>query len=142
MHTPLWNERYPTGCQPTAADIAAFVGTPLWTQFCGALEDAYQISPTIQYSCCTMAPGWNIKYKKRGKALCTLYPDAGKFSCLLMIPDSKQNEAERLLETAAPALRKQYGSLKSSMGGRWPMVEMTDEKTVQDVLALIALKLA
>ncbi|MDY3619279.1 DUF3788 family protein [Agathobaculum sp.] len=141
MVEPLWKDRYPADRPPTAEEIAACVQSPLWRRFCTEIEETYGISPKTEFSKCTMAPGWNVKYKKRGKALCTLYPDAGKFSCLLMVPDAKQNEAELLMQTAAPALRDQYFSQKSTMGGRWPMVDMTDEKTMQDVLALIALKM-
>ncbi len=28
----------------------------------------------LEYSKCSLKPGWNVKYKKSGKALCALYP--------------------------------------------------------------------
>ncbi|KAB2952754.1 DUF3788 family protein [Heliorestis acidaminivorans] len=36
------------------------------------MEEAYQAKPHITYSKCSAQPGWNVKYKKSGKSLCTL----------------------------------------------------------------------
>ena len=59
--------------------IAAAVGSSLWQRTCIFLQSSYGSVPLIQYSGCSAAPGWNVKYRKGGKALCTLYPDDSFF---------------------------------------------------------------
>ena len=66
-----WKTRYPIDRQPSLEEIAAAVATPLWGKFLIHLEETYRVTPKVEYSKCAMAPGWNVKYKKSGKALCT-----------------------------------------------------------------------
>ena len=79
---------WPQNRKPSPDDIAEFVDNPLWKALCSWLESGYRTVPRIEYSRCGMAPGWNVKYKKGGRALCTLYPAAGSLngSRWLMIP--------------------------------------------------------
>ena len=87
-----------------------------------------------------MAPGWNVKYKKSGKALCTLYPVEGSFSCMVVIGDKKQNEAELLLPSLDPYVQQLYQNTKSGMGGRWLMVDVTTPAILASLERLIALR--
>ena len=102
-----WKTRYPIDRQPSLEEIAAAVATPLWGKFLIHLEETYRVTPKVEYSKCAMAPGWNVKYKKSGKALCTLYPVEGAFSCMVVIGDKKQNEAELLLPSLDPYVLRQ-----------------------------------
>ena len=81
-----WNTLWPQDRKPTPGDIAEFVDNPLWKTLCSWLESGYRTVPRIEYSRCGMAPGWNVKYTKGGRALCTLYPAAGSFTCLVSRP--------------------------------------------------------
>ena len=85
---------------PHPDDIAEFVDNPLWKALCSWLESGYRTVPRIEYSRCGMAPGWNVKYKKGGRALCTLYPAAGSFTCLVCIGQREAMAAEALLPSA------------------------------------------
>ena len=49
--------------QPTAGELA-LAGGPLWRRLCEELGERYWIQPKIEYSGCSMAPGWNVKYRK------------------------------------------------------------------------------
>ncbi|MDO4271318.1 MAG: DUF3788 domain-containing protein [Eubacteriales bacterium] len=135
-----WQERFPQTAMPSPEEIRETVGDPLWDALCGEIEARWKVKPKYEYSRCAMIPGWNVKYKKRGKALATLYPDIGGFGCLLALPDAKQNEAEFALACCQPALAEQYRSAKSVMGCRWLMLERVDEPAVHDILTLIACK--
>jgi len=74
--------------QPTESEIRDFVGTDLFNELDNYLRDNYKINPKLAYSNCAMDNnvwrGWNIKYKKSGKSLCTIYPQQGYF--LVLIP--------------------------------------------------------
>lgn len=74
--------------QPTEAEIKDFVGTALFSDLDNHLRDNYKVKPKLAYSGCAMDNnvwrGWNIKYQKSGKSLCTIYPQQGYF--LVLVP--------------------------------------------------------
>ena len=135
-----WAERYKKDEQPSPADIAAFIENPLWRRLCDDLEAAYDIAPCIAYSTCSGAPGWNVKYKKSGRALCTLYPDDGSFTALVTVGRKEATEAELLLGTFSPYLQELYARVKPFNGARWLMIRVADEEILSDVKRLIALR--
>ena len=85
-------------------------------------------------------PRVECKVQKRGKALCTLYPVEGAFSCMVVIGDKKQNEAELLLPALDPYVQQLYQNAKSGMGGRWLMVDVATPAILASLQQLIALR--
>ncbi len=135
-----WAERYTRDDQPSLNDIAAFIANPLWGELCTYLESSYGVLPRIEYSTCSGAPGWNVKYKKSGRALCTLYPDAGSFIALVTVGRKEVTEAELLLTTFSPYVQALYARVKTFNGAAWLMIHVTDEEVLSDVKRLIALR--
>lgn len=80
-----WHELFPKTRQPEPSEIEAYIESPLWAEFCGWLQAAYAAGPLIQYSVCSGAPGWNVKFRKGSRAICTNYPRRGYFTCLVCI---------------------------------------------------------
>lgn len=74
--------------QPSESEIKDFVGTELFIDLGNYLREGYKIKPKLAYSSCSMNNnvwrGWNIKYQKSGKSLCTIYPQQGYF--LVLVP--------------------------------------------------------
>jgi hypothetical protein len=74
--------------EPTEAEIKDFIGTEYFSDLDSHLRDNYSIKPKLAYSSCAMDNniwrGWNIKYQKSGKSLCTNYPQKGCF--LVLVP--------------------------------------------------------
>lgn len=137
-----WNRTYPFNITPTAVQITAFIGSPLWDNLCSAVEARYGVSPKIEHSRCGMAPGWNVKYRKGGKSICTLYPNDGFFSCMVVIPSTLEPEAELLLQDCARYTRELYRNTRTAMGGRWLFIDVTDADILRDTLRLIDLRLS
>lgn len=135
-----WNERYPKEIKPELTDIDAFVASPLWQQFCAQVEQTYGVKPVTEHSRCSGAPGWNVKYKKGGRSLCTLYPAGGYFTCLVAIGGGAAQEAELALNTFAAYTRELYQNATPLNGSRWLMVDVRDEHILADALALIAMR--
>jgi hypothetical protein len=73
--------------QPNESEIRDFVGTKLFTDLDSHLRDSCNVKPKLAYSNCAMDNniwrGWNIKYQKSGKSLCTIYPQKGYFLALV-----------------------------------------------------------
>ena len=74
--------------QPTESEIKGFIGIEQFTDLHNHLCESYKINPKIAYSNCAMDNniwrGWNIKYQKSSKSLCTIYPQQGYF--LVSVP--------------------------------------------------------
>ena len=106
------------------------------------IDESYGAKPRIEYSRCGGAPGWNVKYKARGRALCTVYPRDGFFICMVSVGSKEKDEAEALLATADPYVRALYERSADSSMGRWLMMEVTSEDILRDAEALMLLRAA
>ena len=135
-----WNELYPKGSQPNLTIVSDYISNPLWTQLCNHVESTYGVLPTMDHSICSAAPGWNLKYKKSGRALCTLYPSKGFFTCLISIGSKEAMQAELALSTCTDYLQNLYWSAKPFNGSRWLMIEVTSQEILEDLEMLIALR--
>jgi hypothetical protein len=76
-------EMFDKEIQPTESEIRDFIGLQQFTDLHNHLCDSYKVNPKTVYSNCSMDNniwrGWNIKYQKSGKSLCTIYPQQGYF---------------------------------------------------------------
>lgn len=96
-----WNEKYDASHLPTEGDIGEYLreAQPIWNELTAYIEKTYQVKPQIAFSNCSAQPGWNIKYKKSGKALCTLYPMEGYFIALVVIGPKEEEEVKIGIES-------------------------------------------
>ena len=143
-NTTPWNELYGKENEPRDEQIKEFVGTPLWEQLANSLQQAYAVKPKLSYSNCAMDKGlwkgWNVKYKKSGKALCTLYPKRGYFLALVMIGAKELAEADMLAPLCGEYMRGLYNSSQAGSFGKSLAIEVTDEDILRDMLSFIALR--
>ena len=121
-------------------EISRFVGNTLWDRLCEWIETSYSVKPLIEYSKCSLAAGWNVKYKKSGKALCTLYPEKGGFTCLVVVGRNEDAAVLQLLGGMDVQIGKLYHSANAFNGARWLMVQVTSDAVLQDVKTLITLR--
>ncbi len=134
-----WSEAFLGDNEPTMAQIDGFIASPLWGELKGHLEAAYGAKPKIAYSICVGQPGWNVKYQKGGKALCTLYPMPGYFIALVVIGERQAGEAELLMPALSGYTRALYARTPVVLG-RWLMMDVKDAAVLSDVKALIGLR--
>lgn len=132
-----WNQEYSIDTQPDMAQLEAYIATPLWNELRAYVEKTYEVQPHVEHSTCSGAPGWNVKYKKAGRSLCTLYPDRGYFTCLVCIGGAESVEAELLLNTCTDYVRELYSNVKPFNGARWLMIGVTNADVLADVKMLI-----
>lgn len=126
--------------KPSLATISAYVKSPLFDCLCKHVEAEYQSKPVLEYSKCSMQYGWNVKYKKAGRTLCTLYPMEGYFIALIVIGDREQTEAELMLPFCTEYLQQLYRETKTGMGQKWLMIDVTDNAVLEDVKRCIAIR--
>lgn len=135
-----WNERYTKTDEPALAQIAEYIGSPLWRELCDFAEASYGTRPSVEYSTCSGAPGWNVKYRAGGRALCTLYPHSGFFTCLICIGTKEAMEAELVLSACCSYTRELYQKARPMNGTRWLMIDVTSEDVLKDVKELLLVR--
>ena len=127
--------------RPTLEELAEYVGNPLFPRFCREIKDTYQCREAIEYSRCGLEPGWNVKFKKSGKALFTLYLREGFFTAMVVVGRKEQEAVEAALPQATGRLRAVYQQTRACNGQRWLMLDLEDQDGLyQDVLRLIQIR--
>lgn len=126
---------------PSIEEIGEFVHNPVFGQFCQEIRDVYECTEKIEYSLCSMEKGWNVKFKKAGKALCTIYPKEGYFRTMVVVGPKEKEPVERILPECSAELRDIYRRTPEGRGMRWLMLELEDRDDLyRDVLRLISIR--
>lgn len=139
-----WNFLFDVSREPDENDMEAYIGSagPLWNGLRAYIETIYQVKSKTSFSKCSAQPGWNVKYQKSGKSLCTLYPMEGFFIALVVIGAKEESEAGAGVKLGAftPYVSELYRNTVSSCGGRWLMIRVDDSDVLEDVKRLIAIR--
>ena len=126
---------------PTLEEIGAYVQNPVFTVFCSAIKTAYQCGETIEFSSCSWEPGWNLKFKKSGKTLCTLYAKEGYFRALTVVGRREKEFVEAILPECTAELQTLYRQTPEGNGQRWLIMEITEQNELyRDLLRLIQIR--
>lgn len=135
-----WAERYPQATRPAPEEIDAYVNSPLWAELKAFLAEQYGAAPRIEYSRCGLEPGWNMKFKKGSRPLCTVYVRPGFVTAMVSVAPKDEAAALALLPACTAYTRDLYHRTASSKMGRWLMVEVTAPEILEDVKALLRLR--
>ncbi len=126
---------------PTLEEIGEYVNNPVFMQFCSDIKTKYNCKEKIEFSSCGWEFGWNVKFKKAGKNLCTIYPRESFFTVLVVIGLKEKEAVESILSECTPVLRDIYMQTKTGNGQKWLMIDLEDkEKVYFDVLRLIDIR--
>ena len=128
---------------PAFDQITEYIDPPvrtLWLDLNAFIQDTFHAAPKITYSVCSAKPGWNVKYQKSGKSICTLYPDK---DCLVALVVIKVDLAA-LLQKAQPALHPQIHNRiltgKPFNHTLWLMIPVTDTCVLESLKDLLVQK--
>lgn len=117
------------------------MGNPLFSQFCAEVKDRYQCAERIEFSYCSMEKGWNVKFKKSGKALCTVYPRESYFTAIVVVGQKEKGLVEAALPSCAAALKELYARTREANGQRWLMIDLEDRDDLyRDVFRLMDIR--
>lgn len=136
-----WSEAYEAIDKPAIEDIQMFIQTPLFSELCSYLEHTFNVKPSLEYSKCSLQKGWNIKYKKSSKSLCTIYPMSGYFIVLLTLGVKEDELAQAVIPTCNQSLQERYQQIKFSGNSKWLMIEIRTAAELNYLLKLIHLKI-
>ena len=126
---------------PEIQAFADYIRNPLFERLCTDMEEHYHIKPRVEFSRCSWEYGWNIKFKKSGKSLCTLYPRENYFTVLVVVGAKERERVEAILPGLSLEIQKIYRETKEGNGQRWLMIDLEDEEKIYaDIRALIDIR--
>lgn len=126
---------------PSLEDVGDTIGNLVFMQFCSAIKERYSCTESLEFSSCSMAPGWNVKFKKAGKSLCTIYPRERYFTVMIVIGRKEKDAAEAILPETNAGLQEIYSRTKEFNGQRWLMLDLEDKDPMyDDILRLIEIR--
>ena len=128
-------------CLPEINQIGDYIGNPLfWTMHEYLTQDRKALCE-LAYSGDSNLPGWNVSYRKSGRALCRLYPKRGYFAVLTVVGRKEKQRVEDFLPHASQQMRDIYLATAEGMGQRWLMIDLhTEDELYRDVLKLIDIR--
>lgn len=127
--------------KPTIEALGEYVKNPLFTRFCSEIKSVYNCREKIEYSSCSWETGWNVKWKKAGKSLCTIYLREGYFTVLVVVGKKEKAAVEEILPACTAQLQQIYHQTQEGNGQRWLMIDLEDEDELyKDLLRLIQIR--
>ncbi|PWM21296.1 MAG: hypothetical protein DBX97_02325 [Collinsella tanakaei] len=126
---------------PALAEIGELVKNPIFMQFCSDIKAKYKCSEKIEFSSCSWERGWNVKFRKAGKTLCTIYPREGYFTVMIVIGTREKEAVEVILPECTAELCEIYNQTKTGNGQKWLMLDLEDkEEMYRDIFRLIDIR--
>ncbi len=126
---------------PTLEEIGEYINNPVFTEFCSEIKNVYKCNEKIEFSSCSLEKGWNIKFKKAGKTLCTIYPRECYFTVMVVVGRKEKESVEEVLPECTPELQRIYNRTTEGNGQRWLMIDLEDkEELYRDLLRLIQIR--
>lgn len=126
---------------PTLEEIGEYVRNPVFMLLCSEIKDTYQCSEKMEYSSCSLEKGWNVKLKKAGRALCTIYPRENYFTVMVVVGKKEKASVENILPECTVELQDIYHQTKEGNGQRWLMIDLENKDDLyHDVLRLIRIR--
>lgn len=126
---------------PETEAFNGYIRNPLFDRLYDYLTEHYKIKPKIEFSKCSWEHGWNMKFKKSGKSLCTLYPREGYFTLLVVVGAKEKEIVEGALPEMSSEIQEIYHGTKEGNGQRWLMIDLEDaDEIYEDTLKLIDIR--
>lgn len=127
--------------RPALAELKEYVNNEVFNRLCDEIKQRYKCPEVIEYSTCSMASGWNVKFKSSGKSLCTIYPKEGFFIILLVIGQKEKARTEKILPKCSMGIRNAYNSTRECNNQRWLMIPVEDDDGIfDDILKIIEIR--
>lgn len=127
--------------QPTEDEIEAFIGQPgaeSWRAVKRFVEDNYAIPPeTIFYG---KKYGWTVRYRKSGRTLCSLFPENGAFTALIVLGRNESANVLTMRDELSANVSELLGTTAQLHDGRWLWIRVSTTMDVDDVTTLLTIK--
>lgn len=126
---------------PAIEEISEYIRNPVFMQFYSEVRNTFKCNEKIEYSSCSWEKGWNMKFKKSGKSLCTVYPREGYFTVLVVVGKKEKTSVEEILTECTFELQNLYRQTQEGNGQKWLMVDIEDRDDLyNDIFRLLHIR--
>ena len=138
-----WLNHFTIQRKPNIDDFISACGATdfLLVKLMQELENEYAPKSEITFSKCSGQPGWNLKFKKPSKSLCTIYPMDDYFIVLTVVGNEEKPEFDETIDQYSEQVIEMYNRSKFVCGGHWLMISVTGTQDLDDVLRIISLRM-
>jgi hypothetical protein len=127
--------------EPSEKQILGYLGgkaAEAWADIVSFLKTHYDFSPEPDYGGAKY--GWSIRYRKSGKSLCTLYPERGAFTILIVLGKKEVEQFEEHMSEFSTQFVELFKSARQFHDGRWLWIRILDKPDTEDVRQLLVVK--
>jgi hypothetical protein len=128
--------------QPSQLDIMEALGqaSDLWLELINYLQTNYDFSPELSFF--TKKYGWTIRYRRKGKTICYLFPQINAFSVLLILGNKQAEQALKIQKDLTPDTLSIIINTPQLHDGRWMWFKISNQVHVEDIKLLLKIKQA
>ena len=118
-----------------------YINNTLWENFCEFMRNTYNATIKFEFSKCNWEYGWNVKFKKGSKSLCTVYPRENYFTILIVIGKREKKLFEDMFSSFSSDIQKIYKETSEGNGQKWIMIDLENkDKKYEDVKKIIEIR--
>lgn len=126
---------------PTECEMKEYINNDLWEDFSQYMKNTYNVIPKFEFSKCSLEYGWNVKFKKSGKTLCTVYPRENYFTVLVVIGKKEKETFENIYSSLSYDIQQIYKETEEGNNQKWLMIDLEDnDKRYEDVKKIIEIR--
>jgi len=127
--------------KPTEEEMESFIEEQArepWLEIRRFIEDRYDLTPeTIFYG---TKYGWTVRYRKSGKTLCSLFPEKGGFTILIVLGKKESEKALSMRDELSSKIQKILRDMEQLHDGRWLWIRLLTTKDTDDIKKLLRIK--
>jgi hypothetical protein len=126
---------------PTAKAIADYLGkdaAAAWDDITAFLAANYDFAPETVFG--GRKYGWAVRYRRSGKSLCTLHPEKGAFTVLIVLGGKETERALAALSDFSPGVADTISGAKQYHDGRWLWLRVIKKNEAADIKRLLQIK--
>jgi len=127
--------------KPSEKEIHDYIGSKaaqVWADIVSFLNTHYDLLPELDYGGAKY--GWSIRYRRSGKSLCTLYPERGAFTMLIVLGRKEVEQFEEHMNEFNTPLVELFESARQFHDGRWLWIRALDNSDTEDLKRLLVMK--
>ena len=126
---------------PSEYEMSNYINNELWDKFCEFMKSNYNVNPIFEFSKCSLEFGWNIKFKKGSRTLCTVYPRENYFCVMIVIGKKEKEQFENMFHSFCIEIQEIYGDTREFNNQKWLMIDLEDEdKKYEDVKKILNIR--
>lgn len=127
--------------KPTYEDIINYLGKRIhnnWDTINDFIDTNYDILPEIFFY--GLKYGWCLRYRKNGKTFCTLFPENGAFTILIIHGKKEIVQTNAMIKEFCKNTQDIIQNTKQYHDGKWLWIRVVSLDDVDDVIKLLQIK--